>query len=159
MLTKPVPTRGWKGWREEAFGLWGLTLVAFCSPGEVLVSTPRIRALPVSSSVLDVSSSGGVPSGTSGPAWGEASSVSSTASHATHGTPRTSWAPWTCNKSKSPLYSTGFSLGKYIMKGIHGNCRCHSPIICPTLLHSPEFKSLRYSFVTSLPSTNTFNGL
>lgn len=92
---KPAPTRGREGWREEAFRLWGLTLVALCSPGEVLVSTTRIGTLPVSSSVLDVSSSGGVPSGTPGSSWRKASSISSTASHATHGSPRTSWASWT----------------------------------------------------------------
>ena len=60
----------------------------------------RVGALPVSGSVLDVSSSRRVPPGTAGPPWWEAASVSSTASHAPHGSSRTSWAPWTSSEQR-----------------------------------------------------------
>lgn len=54
----------WEKRWKEAFRLWDLTLVAFCSLGEILVSTVRRGTLPVPSSVLDVLCLRGFPGST-----------------------------------------------------------------------------------------------
>ena len=113
-----VTAQGWERRWEEAFRLWDLTLVALCSPGEVLVPTARVGARPVSSSVLHVSSSSRVPPGTVGPSWWEASSVYSAASHVPHGSSRTSWAPWT--SSERQRHPPALTRGHPSLHAVHG---------------------------------------
>ena len=111
----------------------------------------RIGALPVSRSVLDVSSSRWVPSGTPGSSRGKASSVSTTASHATHGSPRTSWAPWTCSKKEPPpLDSTRFAIGTRITEGIQ-RPQLSSP---PHLPHTFPQAQAPTSAICSCPLNN-----
>ena len=91
----------------------------------------RVGALPVSSSVLDISSSRWVPPGTAGPSWWEASSVSSAASHAPHGSSSTSWAPWTCSKETANLF-----VAPNLLQDVNheGNWITASLAPCPVLL-------------------------
>lgn len=99
--------RGERGWKKP-FWFRSLALVAFRSPGEVLVSTSRIGTLPVAGSVLDAPA-GGVSPGSPRSSGGEATPVSTSASHPAHGTAGSTGSPRTSAEwgRHSPLLPGG----------------------------------------------------
>lgn len=99
--------RGERGW-EKPFWFGSLALVTLRSPGEILVSTARVGALPVAGAVLDAPARGVSP-GSPRSSGGEASPLSTSASHPAHGAAGATGPPWATRPPRTSAERGGHS--------------------------------------------------